>query len=383
MKERLNIALVSAADPGDRRTWSGSTFFMGRALEMHVGHVDAIGPMAIPGRAIKEKAARLIYRLFGRRTYPFRTLAAAGHYAREIRRRLARRSHDLIFAPAASVEIARLETDLPIVYVSDATFALMREVYPIFSSMPARSIEAEEFFERTALSRSRLILFPSQWAAHSASKGYGVGQERIRVIPFGANLDRVPDRHAALGRRIEGRVNILFLAKEWMRKGGSIALDTVKNLEARGIEAQLTVCGVSPPEGLRHPRMRVIPYLNKNVTADRERFEGILSESHLMLLPTRTECYGIVLCEANAYGLPVFTTRVGGIPSIVKDGVNGYLLPPSAGGEAFAERIATTVMDPEVYRALNQGARERYEKVLNWDAWAKAVRGAIADTLGI
>jgi len=381
MEPQLKIALVSAADPKDRRTWSGSTFFMGSALERNLGRVDFIGPISIPGQDFKLKLARLTHRVSGKRTYPFRTLAAAKHFAKEISRRLAGRPYDLIFAPAASVEIAYLETEIPIIYVSDATFALMQEVYPIFSSMPPASVEAEQFFERTALDRARLILFPSQWAARSAVEDYGAAKDKVRVIPFGANLDREPDRQAVIGKKISDTVKILFLAKEWERKGGAIAVDTLKSLKDMGIDAQLTVCGVTPPPGVAHPAMTVFPYLDKNIARDRKQFEHILSESHLLLLPTRTECYGIVFCEANAYGLPVFATRVGGIPSIVESGKNGYLLPVEASGKDFADTIAKTILASDRYSALNVGARERYEKVLNWDAWAHSAGEAIKDTL--
>ena len=383
MKPQLKIALVSAADPKDRRTWSGSTFFMGSALERNVGQVDYIGPMSIPGQDFKVKLARLTQRISGKRTYPFRTLSAAKYYAKEISRRLSAQPYDLIFAPAASVEIAYLATDIPIIYISDATFALMQEVYPIFSSMPPASIEAEQFFERTAQARARLILFPSQWAARSAIDDYGTAPDKIRVIPFGANLDREPDRGAVLGRKVGAKIKILFLAKEWQRKGGAIALDTLRNLENMGVAAELTVCGVTPPAAETHPDMTVVSYLDKNIPGDREQFERILSESNLLLLPTRTECYGVVFCEANAYGLPVFATRVGGIPAIVEDGINGYLLPVEAEGKDYAERIAEASLNPETYRALNRGARERYEKVLNWDSWAQTVGKTIQDTLGI
>jgi glycosyltransferase involved in cell wall biosynthesis len=383
MGTQLNIALVSAADPKDRRTWSGSTFFMGSALERHVGRVDYIGPIPIPGQDLKVKLARLTHRIFGKRTYPFRTLSAARYFAKEISRRLSGRAYDLIFAPAASVEIAYLETDTPIVYVSDATFTLMREVYPIFSSMPPAAVEAEQFFERTALDRAHLVLFPSLWAARSALDDYGTPKDKIRVIPFGANLDREPDRQAVIGKKIRDTIKILFLAKEWERKGGAIALDTLKNLKDMGIDAKLTVCGVTPPPDIAHPAMSVFPYLDKNIARDRQQFENILSESHLLLLPTRTECYGIVFCEANAYGLPVFATRVGGIPTIVEEGQNGYLLPVEARGKDFAGTIAKTILAPDRYSALNYGARERYEKVLNWDAWAHSAREAIIATLNL
>jgi glycosyltransferase involved in cell wall biosynthesis len=383
MQSALDIAVVSAADPKDRRTWSGSTYFLASALQRHVGRVDYIGPLSIPGQRIKEKLARWYHMISGTRTYPFRTDSAAQYFAREVSRRLSGRSYDLLFAPAASVEVAYLETDIPIIYVSDATFAMVQEVYPIFSSMSSKSAAAEDFFERSIQKKARLLLYPSRWAADSAVSDYATASEKIRVIPFGANLDREPERRSVIGKDVTGKIKILFLAKEWERKGGSIALDALHNLIGMGLDAELIVCGVRPPADVGHARMTIIPYLDKNIPQDRQRFEQILSESHLLLLPTRMECYGIVFCEANAYGLPVFATRIGGIPTIVKDGQNGYLLPLEAGGRDFAEWIYRAVSDPNQYRSLNQGARERYEKVLNWDAWGQAVRSAVRETLGI
>ena len=63
--------------------------------------------------------------------------------------------------------------------------------------------------------------------------------------------------------------------------------------------------------------------------------------------------------------------------------VSGYLLPVEAQGKDYAERIAKSGLNSEAYRTLNRGARERYEKVLNWDVWALSVRKTIQDTLGI
>jgi len=380
---QLRIAFVSAADPKDRRSWSGSTFFMAQALEKHVGRVDYLGPLSIPGQQVKSKLAQLIRKLTGRRYYPDRTLRAARGISKQIDQKLSAAAYDLIFAPAASAEIAFLETDLPIIYVSDATFALMREVYPIFSALTPRAIATENFFEKTALEKSRLILYPSDWAARSAIRDYGAEKARVKVIPFGANLDRVPTRAAVTGKEIGRVVKMLFLAKEWERKGGAIAFETLKALADMDIAARLTVCGVVPPTEFRHPGMQVIPYLDKNVPADRKRFEQTLIESHLLLLPTRTECYGIVFCEANAYGMPVFATRVGGIPAIVKEGENGYLLEAKTGGKDFADLITRTVLDPAGYAALNLGARNRYETVLNWDTWGKAVRQWAGEIVGL
>src|SRR5207237_7156448 len=162
--------------------------------------------------------------------------------------------------------------------------------------------------------------------------------------PFGANVDRddVPKNDEVLSRRVTGGhgLNLLFLGVDWKRKGGEIAFEALLDLERRGIDAQLTVCGCVPPPEFRHARMHVIPFLDKNDKAQRERFVDLLWASDLLFVPTRADCSPIVFSEASAYGLPIVSTATGGVPEIVHDGENGILLPRSARGAEYAERIA-------------------------------------------
>lgn len=383
MKDRLNIAFVTAADPKDRRSWSGTIFFMAQALERHVGQVHCLGPMTIPFEPLKNKWSQWVARISGKRYYPTRTPNAAAYYAYLIHQRLSRIPCDLIIAPAASVEIAYLKTATPIVYISDSTFRLIQNVYAIFSQLTPRAAASETAFEKRATDKAALLLYASQWAAHSAAQDYGVVSDKIRVIPFGANIDHSPNREVVIHKDPKPPVEILFLAKSWERKGGPIAFDTLQALLDMGIDAHLTVCGVVPPAQFYHPQMAVIPYLDKNKARDRKIFEQTLQQAHLLLLPTKAECYGMVFCEANAYGLPVFAPSVGGIPTIVKEGYNGYLLPADADGTDYARSIARHALEPTQYTRLNQNARLQYEQVLNWDAWGRQAREAIRHVLGI
>lgn len=383
MNRRLKIAFATAADPMDRRSWSGSTYHIAQALQRHVGDIDCLGPIHIPLEKVKNRLSKWMLRFSAKRYYPTRTRSAAGYYAKSIQRQLKNSAYDLIVAPAASVEIALLKTELPIVYISDATYALMKDVYPIFSQMSLRAAAAESFFEQTAVKKAALLVYASHWALESAVKDYKADEGRIRVIPFGANIDNDPDRNSVTDKHIGHPINMLFLAKEWERKGGPIAVETLNALLEKKVDARLTVCGVTPPSHYHHAKMEVIPYLNKNIPADRERFEKVLHDAHLLLVPSRAECYGVVFCEANAYGLPVFAARVGGIPSIIKDGCNGYLLPLSADGKEYADLIAQSVGDSHRYASLNRGALSRYAEVLNWDSWGMAVRRSISEVVGL
>ena len=169
---------------------------------------------------------------------------------------------------------------------------------------------------------------------------------------------------------------------EWERKGGSIAFDTLIYLrETCRIEARLIVCGCVPPEKFHHPSVEVIPFLNKNKAEDHERFIALLSSVHFLILPTRADCSLLVACESNAYGVPAITTRTGGVPDIVKDGVNGYCLSPEAGGPEYGRLIAALFADKHRYHALIASSRKRYEDELNWDKWADRFRELYPEVL--
>ena len=76
-----------------------------------------------------------------------------------------------------------------------------------------------------------------------------------------------------------------------------------------------------------------------------------------MFTPRRKEGLGLVLLEALAAGKPVVATKVGGIPSIIKDGVNGFLVPPSR-PELLIEPTIRLLKDKDLYQKMSQVGRE-------------------------
>jgi glycosyltransferase involved in cell wall biosynthesis len=383
MKKKLRIAFVSPGDPNDKRSWSGTAFSLMQALGKHVGETEWIcldPPSMMKHRKILSK---LSFMASGKRGYPDRTLKVSQNYADQLSKKLAGNNYDLIFASAASVEMACVNTSIPIVYVSDATFSLVKDIYPIFSNLSDDALRSEEFFEQSMIMKSSLLAYPSHWAAQSALRNYEAEPAKVRVVPFGANLNSVPDVKGIAHRKIGEQVNLLFLAKEWERKGGPIAVETLKDLLAKDIKAKLTICGVIPPEKYDNPQIEVISYLDKNSQAGRDRLQEILDESHFLLVPSRAECYGMVFCEANAYGIPVLAADVGGIPSIVTNGENGYLLPLRARGQEYASTITDIANDKNRYACLVRSSKARYDNILNWDNWGKSMRSAINEVIGV
>src|SRR5260370_41270745 len=121
-----------------------------------------------------------------------------------------------------------------------------------------------------------------------------------------------------------------------------------------GIEADLVVCGATPPPGIAHDCMKVIPYLDKNDDQDAREIEKLYAMSHFLILPTRADCVPNVIGEANAFGVPVITADTGGVAYAVRDGENGYALPYKARGEEYARVIAELSRDEQRYQQLSQ-----------------------------
>jgi len=348
---------------------------MFRALGRCCETVTALGPAA-EGWWFAGRVVRRLTRVILRKNIDYtHTVALSRILARTFARRLAQTSDiDLIFAPVASTEIAFLNTELPIVLYGDLTNKLFVNYAAHLTHLSPWSIAQLELVEGTALRRANHIVYASEWAARSAVHDCEVPQEKISVVPMGANLDEVPTREqvsAARGRGRKDECRLVFAGVDWERKGGDIALAAMRRLRERGVNATLTVIGCIPP-GALEPNIRVIPFLDKSLPQHQKQFTQILLESDFMLFPTRREAYGIVCCEANAHGLPVIASDGGGVP--VRNGENGILLPASASDIDYADAVQGLLNDPARYLQLVRDGRQAFETRLNWDAWAKSMR---------
>jgi glycosyltransferase involved in cell wall biosynthesis len=232
-----------------------------------------------------------------------------------------------------------------------------------------------------AIRKASLLVYASGWAAQSAIDDYHADPQQVHVALMGANFDNPPSKEIIEQKQKSQSCRLLFIGFDWQRKGGDIAFETLLKLEEEGIEAELIVCGCVPPRKYFHKRMKVIPYLDKNDPAQYKELEQLYLSSDFLLLPTRNECFGLVFCEANAYGLPVVTTHTGGVPEVVIDGINGFTLPLSARGAEYARSIASIYRDDLRYAELVKTSRETFDDRLNWDVWGMTVNTLITEML--
>lgn len=375
MTQRRIIGFLTIAHPQDRSSWSGTYYYMGEALQRRCGDVVYLGPLDTRLVFVGKFLSRLCHVLF-RKKYDYqRSFWYSKRVSALAKKSISAQPLDCIFAPASAPALACLKkSGIPIFYVSDTTFELLIDYYPSFSNHLSMSISAGHQVERAALHAADIVSFPSRWAADSAIEAYGVSPENVKVIPFGANLDKIAPRSVALNRRPSGQCRLLFIGVDWLRKGGDIALEALVSLEENhGISAHLTVCGCHVPAGVSHERMTVVGFLDKRDARKAEQLSRLFSEADYLLLPTRAECFGMVFAEASSYGVPSISTRTGGTSGAVVEGNNGYLLPEEARGGDYADLIAALEVDDENYAELCRRTRHEYETRINWDAWARDV----------
>ena len=84
-------------------------------------------------------------------------------------------------------------------------------------------------------------------------------------------------------------------------------------------------------------------------------------------LPSRTDTFGIVYLEAWLYDKPVVGAAAGGVPEVIADGVNGYLVP-FGGVAAIADRIARLLTDPALRARLGAAGHATVLREHTWDA---------------
>ena len=371
---RIRIAYLTNNDPLDKTSWSGITYYLGQALQRNVGDVDFLGPVPLPWFLEKSfRAFAKLNRILFKKEYAVKySLVYSWYCTRYLKKKMKGKQYDCAVAPSVSVVMGTFTADIPIVYVADTTFELYSNYYPReFKDISPISLREGEYLEKKSLEHSSLVVYCSNWAANSAMKHYGLPREKWVLHPLGANMDRIPDRDMIFEREKNETLTLLFLAVDWDRKGGALALDTLRHLNKMGYGARLIVCGCIPPEGISDPNMDVIPFLNKNIKAEHDLFTQLLCTSHFLILPTRADCSLLVACESNAYGMPAISTDTGGVADTVVYGVNGYCLPHEAPGSAYAELIAEIYHDKPRYHELIRTSRAQFEERLNWDQWAE------------
>jgi glycosyltransferase involved in cell wall biosynthesis len=168
-----------------------------------------------------------------------------------------------------------------------------------------------------------------------------------------------------------GPLQIIFLGNVIPRKGLHILLEALSLIS--GKKWQLSVVGSLQfdPNYVRQVKLRVQEYgMQAKIkflgTLDEDDLKQVLLSSHLLVMPSYHEGFGIAYLEGMGFGLPAIASDSGGAAEIIRDGENGFLVPP---GDAvmLSEYIDLLINDRKFLVDLSQGACERYARHPTWE----------------
>lgn len=369
------IGYVSQANPfKDKKAWSGTIYKIREGIE-NAGYKVIWIPYSTD--TFKHKVYKgLMNLVFGKNVLKDHNKYYYKLCADTIDMNLVSKC-DYLFFPGGAQMAAYRKFNKPIIYYTDANFKIMVDYY--WYNLPKWIIKQGNETERLGIQNSYINIRSSKWAADSVVNDYNGNPKRNYVLEFGANID-YKDIIQSKPYKNNETLNILFSGVAWIRKGGDIAVKTVQLLNQKGIKANLFITGISnlPSKYQNLPYIKNFGFFNKNIAEQYQQYIKIISSSHIFLFPTKAECSAIVLCEASAFGLPIFTYDTGGLANYVLNGVNGYRLPLKANETDFANNIITCIKNNELEK-LSHGGIKLFNEKLNWNAWSKSFRKIMQD----
>jgi len=371
----MNIAYITTYDARSlkgKNEWSGTGYYIAKSLQEKKVDINFIGPLNDPiHNRLERKLKRTYYSIIHQKNYQkdpdSGTLKS---YAAEILRKLSGKKDEVVFSATVN-PIAYLDCDQPIAFWADATFSGIAEFYPLYSNLHQNVVKDWHCMEKLALKKASLAIYSSDWAANSAIHDYGVNPDKVKVVPFGANIDYAPS-YDSIKEIIKARPSdlcrLLFLGVDWVRKGGSKAYEVAKMLNDRGLPTELIVVGCQPEIEEPLPEfVKPLGFISKASDEGKQRIRELIAESHFLILPSLADCTPIVLSEANSLGTPCLSTSVGGIPTIIKSNVNGNLFQLNADIAEYCDYIDNLFTNYVDYKNLALSAFGEYQSRLNWN----------------
>lgn len=375
----MRIAYTTTFNAQDVHNWSGTPFHMSRAFTEAGADVDYIGSLKRklpPFFKLKQIWNKYVS---GVRESPRFNVTAAEYYSEQVGQVLRHSKADVVISPLIN-PIAYLDCKQPIVLWTDAVYAALLGFYPPFAYHSATSVTQGNTITAACLSRCSLAIFSSQWAANSAIELYGINRNKVKVVTYGANLEKSPsfeDVSHHIKHRSHDKIKLLFLAKSWERKGGDIVLAVAESLHRAGHAVELNIVGYTPR--LKHvpAYVKLLGFISKQTPEGKARLAQLLHESHFLFLPSRADACPMVFAEANAHGLPCLTSYVGGISSAVRDHVNGMTFPLDAAPAHYCDYIVNIISQRKQYDELALSSYQEYHSRLNWHAATQQVSSLI------
>jgi glycosyltransferase involved in cell wall biosynthesis len=228
------------------------------------------------------------------------------------------------------------------------------------------------------------IIAVSEWVKYDIAK-YRIDEKKIIPVHNGINVSAFKPTAATNVRRqygIDGPM-LLFVGRMITQKGVPYLIDAMPLVLREHPDTKLLLVG-------RGNALESIKKKVKKMGLDKSViFSGYMSEENLkeaygtcdiFVLPSVWEVLPIAILEAMSSSRPVVCTGAGGNAELVKDGLNGHVVP-MRDSPALAEKINSLLDDPEKLKGMGRAGRRRAEDEFDWKLIAQKTKEVYEDLL--
>ena len=214
--------------------------------------------------------------------------------------------------------------------------------------------------EQRVFQNSAFICTRSLQTKHSIVEDYHIEPERVHVVGGGVNFRRLP--HRPQNRSAETSPTVLFIGKEFYRKGGDLLLEAFGAVHAEMPQARLIM--VTGETGARGESIKGVEFVRP--TWMREDIARLYRSADIFVLPSRLETWGDVLLEAMAFGLPCIGANSDAMAEIIDQDSSGILVPPG-NVPALTSALKKLIKDSGLRKRLGDQGRNQVQTEFTWD----------------
>jgi glycosyltransferase involved in cell wall biosynthesis len=209
--------------------------------------------------------------------------------------------------------------------------------------------------ERISIMAANHVIVDTPLVVDGLKRHMSLDTVQMSVIPQGIFLHELEPYRTTHPQTSNTIVSLGVISP---RKGYHHLISAFKKLSEQVPLAQLTIMGICRDEGYYtqlYEQITALDLANRVTIYKNLPRSAILQHLHgarFCALHSQEESQGIALCEAMAMGLPIVSTKVGGIPNVVQDGLSG-LLSPFGDIEAFTHNLLTYFDDATLIKAAH------------------------------
>ena len=250
--------------------------------------------------------------------------------------------------------------NIPFVTLNDYTMVLANK-YIDFST-PQSQMKQWLKLEKDVYKNAKFIFATSDNTRKSFINDYGMESKKVITVRYGVTLNYSPK-----SRKDYDTNTILFIGKNFKRKGGFVLLEAFKKVREEINDAELIIAGVQKDVlKIGQSGVNALGYV------DNKTINKLYEKASVFVMPSLCEPFGLVFLEAMGHKLPCIGTTIDAMPEIIEDGITGFLVPPN-NAEQLSKKIITLLRNPALCASMGSEGFKQLNKNISWNDFGEKI----------